>query len=63
MSDQAKGGRAIGFQITSTWCLDCAPEGVKELYPAMREGDDQGVPYDCDICCKALTPTEDPDDA
>lgn len=50
--------RPLGFQITSTWCRTCAPEGITESYAPLREGDDHGVPYDCDICGKPLLPCE-----
>ncbi len=50
--------RPIGYQVTSTWCRECAPEGVSDSYPPLREGDDHGVPYRCDICDRPLTPCE-----
>lgn len=54
-----KNKKPIGYQITSTWCKDCVPEGVVEFYNPMCEGDDDGVPYECDICGKKLLPYEE----
>jgi hypothetical protein len=33
------------------------PEGLRDFYPPMREGDDRGVPYICDVCNQQLKPT------
>jgi hypothetical protein len=52
--------RAIGWTITQTYCCECAPEGLREFYPPLREGDDHGVPYICDVCDKKLQ--ADPED-
>lgn len=48
----------IGYTITRRWCRACAPEGVQEFHEPLREGDDKGVPYDCDDCGKPLTACE-----
>ncbi len=44
--------RPIGWQITSTYCLQCAPEGLRDYHPPILEGEDFGVPYVCDQCGK-----------
>jgi hypothetical protein len=49
--------RPIGWSVTTTYCPDCVPEGLRDFYPPMREGDDRGVPYICDICNQQLKPT------
>lgn len=48
--------RPLGYQITITYCRGCAPEGVTESYEPLREGDDYGVPYHCDLCGEDLLP-------
>jgi hypothetical protein len=50
--------RPLGFQITQTWCREHAPEGVRDCYAPLREGDDHGVPYHCDACDAELLPCE-----
>lgn len=46
----------IGYMVTQTWCRECAPEGVRDYHTPMREGDDHGVPYSCDVCGEDLLP-------
>lgn len=55
---QSNAGRTIGYQVTHTYCRSCAPEGVRDYYPALIEGDDCGVPYRCDDCGEPLAPCE-----
>lgn len=55
MADQSK--RPIGYQITSTYCREHAPGGLVDFYQPMREGEDYGVPYRCDVCDQELNPT------
>jgi hypothetical protein len=50
------GKQALGFQVTHTWCRECAPEGVRDFCAPLREGDDYGVPYACDVCDARLVP-------
>jgi hypothetical protein len=50
--------RPLGWRITSTYCPACAPDGIRDCYAPMREGDDHGVPYSCDICDELLLPCE-----
>ena len=45
----------IGYRVTQTYCRGCAPEGLRDYYAPMREGDDHGVPS-CDVCGEGLTP-------
>lgn len=48
--------RPIGYQFTQTFCYACAPEGLQDFHEPMREGDDYGVPFHCDMCDEKLTP-------
>lgn len=48
--------RPVGYVVTQHFCLDCAPEGLRDFYEPMREGEDHGVPYSCDMCGKDMTP-------
>lgn len=41
------------------YCIGCAPDGLTENYPPLREGDDYGVPYSCDVCGANLKPQAD----
>lgn len=50
--------RPIGYAVTRYWCRKCAPEGIRDYYSPMREGDDYGVPYDCDVCEGPLLPCD-----
>lgn len=50
--------RPVGYQVTSTYCRSCAPEGVRDCYEPMREGDDYGVPFSCDRCQEPLAPCD-----
>lgn len=51
--------RPIGYQITYTCCLRCAPEGVRDHYEPLRESDEHGIAYYCDDCGRRLMPAED----
>jgi hypothetical protein len=50
--------RPLGYQVTQTFCRACAPEGVRDFCNPMREGDDHGIPYSCDVCGEDLKPCE-----
>lgn len=50
--------RPLGYQITSTWCRNCVPESVTDSYEPIREGDDYGVSFRCDICDASLLPCD-----
>ena len=50
--------RPVGYTITHYWCRKCVPEGVRDSYSPMREGDDYGVPYSCDDCGEPLLPCD-----
>lgn len=50
--------RPIGWQVTSTYCIEHAPEGLREFYPPLFEGEDHGVPFICDACNQPLKPQE-----
>lgn len=50
--------RAIGYTITQHWCRKCVPEGISEGVEPLREGDDYGVPYHCDVCGEPLLPCD-----
>lgn len=58
VNDLSKPKRAIGYTITNYWCRKCVPEGIHDSYAPMREGDDHGVPYDCDVCGEKLLPCD-----
>lgn len=47
---------SLGYRVTATYRRECAPEGVRDNYHPIREGDDHGVPYHCDLCDGPLTP-------
>jgi len=46
--------RPIGYRVTLTYCRECAPEGVRDFYPPLREGD---LGW-CDTCGEELRPCE-----
>jgi hypothetical protein len=50
--------RAIGYTVTYHWCRRCVPEGISESYAPLREGDDAGIPYHCDMCDSAMLPCD-----
>jgi hypothetical protein len=54
MSDK----RPIGWQVTSTYCRECAPDALRDSCAPMREGDDYGVSYACDACGENLLPCD-----
>lgn len=51
--------RPIGYESPVLYyCLGCVPDALSESYEPMREGDDHGVPYHCDVCGAELAPSE-----
>lgn len=50
-------GRPIGYQVISTWCRSCAPEGVTDSYGYGPMVESDG-PLWCDVCGEELAPCE-----